>query len=100
MSVNTSYNTTEPYIREFQSDMSDMKKINESAVEEAIEAHNLLRTTIIEFDNTTSAMREKFNAKLASRDKTIKILAVSLVIISGCAIALGIKILTKSCPTG
>ena len=100
MTVNSTVSNMEPYVREFQNEMTHLKRVNDAANDVALEATDLLSTSITDFDNASRAMKAKFDSDISARDKTIRMMAIAILVLSGCVIALSVKILTKTCPTG
>jgi len=100
MTVNTKFTNIEPYLREFQTDFAHMNQITTTATEQAVEAQDLLRKYIVQSDDTLASVKAKYTTEISDKDRTIKWMAISLLLVSGCIIALGVKILTTKCPTG
>jgi hypothetical protein len=95
MSTKTDYNNSEPYIKEFHQDVQSMHQINEFSQSVAIEAQNALKTSLIDFETANANIKKKYEKELACREKTIKIMALAIFILSGCVIALASKVFSQ-----
>lgn len=73
------------------------EQVAEEATQMTIVANETLRTATKEFTETVESLKKTQKKELSERDRTIKILVIALLIITGCCTYLGTRVITTKC---
>jgi hypothetical protein len=72
-------------------------QVAEEASEIARSTQQAYKDAISQFEMSTDSMKKIHHKQISERDNTIKVLAVSLLAVTVCAVFLGTKLITLKC---